>query len=244
MTQDRTSYPTASAVSVTLLAVLGLLLIWISSPVSVEAQEPLGENQLEDRVLAVVDEDPVLESDLERLTALGLVAPEPGEGQDAFRRRLLDALIEQRLRFHAIERFGFEEIPVQAVEGQVAEIKARFEDDAAFRDELARLGLDQQALRQLLTRQLMVLTYTEERLGPRIFVRDEDISAYYRNVLVPGLGPGTDVPPLETVREDIRRVLREQRLNEEIRTWTDELREEADIRIYADAPRDLPPVAQ
>ena len=160
--------------------------------------------QLEDRILAVVDEDPILDSDVERLVALGLIAPKPGESDDAFRRRLLEELIEQRLRFHAIERFGFEEVPVAAVDEQVAAIRARFPDQGSFAAELARLGLNERGLRQLLTRQLMVLTYVEERLGPRIFVRTEEIESYYRDVLTPKLkAGGAEVPPIEEVRDQM-----------------------------------------
>jgi hypothetical protein len=45
------------------------------------------------------------------------------------------------------------------------------------------------------------------------------------------------------VREEIRAVLREMRLNEEIERWTEELRQEADIVDYFDDPREeLPPL--
>jgi len=40
------------------------------------------------------------------------------------------------------------------------------------------------------------------------------------------------------VREKIREVLREQRLNEEIERWTEELRREADIEDYFDRSSD------
>lgn len=220
---------------------LGAALLAVGLTAPSAGMPPQERLELEDRILAVVDEDPILDSDLERLVALGLVAPAPDESPEAFRRRVLDALIEQRLRFHAIERFGFEEVPVAAIDEEIAQIRGRFEDEAAFRDELKRLGLSEKGLRQLLSRQLMVLTYIEERLGPRIFIRDQDIQAYYRQVLVPELGGDAAVPPIDEVRESIRRVLRERRLNEEIAKWSDELRDKADIRIYAEPPRSLPP---
>src|SRR5436309_9382155 len=69
---------------------------------------PLSKPALRDRVLAVVDEDPILASDVERVVRLGLDAPNPGESDEAFRRRVLNGLIEQRLQFHEIDRYGFE----------------------------------------------------------------------------------------------------------------------------------------
>jgi hypothetical protein len=53
------------------------------------------------------------------------------------------------------------------------------------------------------------------------------------------------VPPLDEVRDQIRAVLKEQRLNEELAKWTEELRRAADIHIYFDKPADqLPPVVK
>jgi hypothetical protein len=90
----------------------------------------------------------------------------------------------------------------------------------------------------------MVLIYVEERLGARVFVGLEEIQRYYNEVLVPALEEnGQPIPPQQEVREEIRAVLREMRLNEEIERWTEELRQEADIVDYFDDPREeLPPL--
>lgn len=210
------------------------------------ANTPVQKPELKDRVMAVVDEDPILASELEKVIALGLVQPREGESDVAFRRRVLNGLIEERLRFHEIDRFGFEQVPVDLIEKNVAEIRARFPSEEAFRRTLRDLGLTQQALRQLVARQLMVYTHVEEQLGPRVFVSLDDITAYYRNVLTPQMQKeGTPVPPLEDVRDRIRAVLKEQRLNEELDKWTEELRRAADIQVYFDPPpNQLPPVVK
>lgn len=202
--------------------------------------------ELKDRVMAVVDEDPILASELERVIALGLAQPLPGEADAQFRRRILNSLIEERLRFHEIDRFGFEQVPVDLIEKNVAEIRKRFPNEEAFRQTLRELGLSQQALRQLVARQLMVLTHVEEQLGPRVFVSLDDITAYYNNVLTPEMRKqGQPVPPMEDVRDQIRAVLKEQRLNEELVKWTEELRRQADIQVYFDKPAGpLPPVVK
>jgi hypothetical protein len=203
--------------------------------------------KLQDRVLAVVDEDPILGSDVERVIKLGLEQPKQGEAEPAFRRRVLNSLIEERLRFHEIDRFGFEQVPVDEIERNVAKIRARFPDDAAFQKALKEVGLDLKKLRQLVARQLLVFTYVDERLGPRVFVSLDDINRYYRTVLSPQVqSQGKQVPPVEDVREDIREVLRQQRLTTEVEKWTEELRREADVVIYPDQPAGgpLPPVVK
>lgn len=198
---------------------------------------------LVDRVVAVVDEDPILLSDLEQAIALGLVPAAAGETPGALRRRVLDGLVERMLWQHEIARFGFEEAPLAEVDRQLEALRARYPSDGAWKAELGRLGLDEARVRALLAHQLSVLRFVEERLGPRVFVGVDEIREHYEGVLVPELrARGDAVPPIEEVREAIRAVLKEERLNREIERWTADLRREADVVDYLDTDeRPLPP---
>jgi peptidyl-prolyl cis-trans isomerase SurA len=200
---------------------------------------------LQDRVQAVVDEDPILASDVERVIKLGLEKPNPDETDAQFRRRVLDGLIDQRLQFHEIDRFNFQQAPVDDIQKRVAEIRARYPDDAAFEKALKEVGLDVKSLRQLVARQLLVLTYVDERLGSRVFVGPDDINRYYREVLTPEMQKrGQPVPPLADMREDIREVLKQQKMTQEMTTWTKELRARADVVVYPAGNQPLPPVVK
>ncbi len=198
----------------------------------------------EDRILAVVDDDPILDSDLRQVVALGLMEPLEGEDDEALRRRVLEALVEQRLRFHEIDRFGFAQVPVEEVEEQYRAVEERLGGPQGLAEALREVDLDPQGLRQLLARQLMVVVYVEERLGPRIFVSLDDIQAYYEEVLTPEMADlGEPLPRIDEVREPIRALLKEGRLNEEIARWTGELRAEADVIDYFERGHEgLPPV--
>jgi hypothetical protein len=229
------------------LAALPILLVLAVPASPVLAQEREETNVLQDRVLAVVDEDPILASDVERVIKLGLEQAAPNENESQFRRRVLDGLIEQRLRFHEIDRFGFEQVPVAEIERNVAQIRSRFPDEASFQRALKDVGLDPKKLRQLVARQLLVLTYVDERLGPRVFVSLEDINRHYREVLAPEMRRrGQPVPPIDDVREDIREVLKQQKLTQEMEKWTQELRDQADVIVYGERPAGapLPPVVK
>ena len=134
------------------------------------------------------------------------------------------------------------QVPVEEIERQIAEIRARFPDEASFERRLLDLGMTRSTLAQLVARQIAVLVYIDERLGPRVFVSLDDIRDYYASTLTAEAEKrGEKVPPLEDVREDIRAVFREQRLNVELARWSEELRRNSDVESFYDEPVNLLP---
>lgn len=215
-------------------------------PAVADATGALAVDSIEvDRIVAVVDEDPIFFSDVERAIALGLVSTADGEDVEGLRRRVLDRLIDQRLQLHVVERYDFGPLPKAEVDRQVDSLRQQFGSSQAFDDQMRALGIDEAVLRQLLRRQLRVLIYVEERLGPKVFVDQEEVRAYYETTLLPALAAqGLDPVRFETVADDIRSLLREQRLNNEIDQWTETLRLEAEIiDLLERTDRPLPPVA-
>lgn len=227
---------------------LALLLLPLLPLVSATAQPASPESglRLQDRILAVVDEDPILHSDVELVVGLGLTERQEGEGEEDFRRRVLDQLIDQRLRFHEVGRFGEGAVPVEAIEEGVDNVVSQLDGEQQFLERLEAIGLTLAEVRQIVARQIAVIEYVNERLGPRVFVGLEDIRTYYEEVLVPTVvARGEEPPPLAEVREAVRQVLQSQRLNEEIERWTAQLRREADVQIVLDEyPEALPPVIE
>ncbi|MCG8457055.1 MAG: SurA N-terminal domain-containing protein [Holophagales bacterium] len=200
------------------------------APGQVAGEARIEPTVLVDRLVALVDEDPIFLSDLRRALALGFVADSADDDTGRRERRVLDRLIEERLRLHEVDRYDTAAIPDSEIERQFR----RIEDDAGGAEgldaRLLALGLDREGLETLLRRQLRVLTYVEERLGARIFVDEEEVEAHYLGPLARELAArGEDPPPLEEVRPAIRALLREQELNLEVARWTDRLRQEADI---------------
>lgn len=222
------------------LALLALIHLVESTTVAVAAPQ----RQPTDRILAVVDDDPILASEVRQILSFGLVEPMKDEDDRTLQRRALDFLIEVRLRFHEVDRFGFAEVPIDVVDEQMKSLRQRFGGEEELRQQLERLGLDQQGARQILARQVMVWVYVEERLGARVFVGLEDIQKYYDEMLVPQLvEQGDPIPPIQDVREPIRTLLHEQRMNDELERWTTELLQAADVEDFFDSNyASLPPV--
>lgn len=237
------SWCAAVLVTVMLLTVAPTCLVGQPRPGAAREEAP-GERRLVDRIVAIVDQAPIFQSEIDQVVELGLVQRGEGESLDGLRRRVLSELIDQRLRAQGVGRLGTRTVSIEEIETAVAELRATFEDEEAFEEQLRRSNTTLEELRQIFARQLAVVDYVDRRLGPRVFVSLEDIQTYYDEELVPALREqGTEPPPLSEVRETVREVLRERRLNEEIERWTRELRREADVQILVDDyPDELPPV--
>lgn len=187
-----------------------------------------------DRVAAVVDRQVITVSEVNQMVELRFFQRNSGESEDDFRHRILEALIAQALRFRDVERFGAEEIPKDSIEARVTEISKRFPTPADLDAALQRVELTPDELRALVKRQLQVEEYIQERFAPLVFVSNDEIDAYYRGTWSQQRRQrGLAIPPLAEVREEIRALLRSSRLQEEIEKWTTQLRERANVDIYA-----------
>ncbi|HEX3580168.1 MAG TPA: hypothetical protein VH087_00300 [Thermoanaerobaculia bacterium] len=193
-----------------------------------------GQAGVVDRVAAVVDRQVITVSEVNQMVELRFFPRNAGESEDDFRHRILEALIAQALRFRDVERFGAENIPKDSIEARVTEIAKRFPAPADLDAALRRVELTPDELRALVKRQLQVEEYIQERFAPLVFVSNDEIDAYYRGTWSQQRRQrGLAIPPLAEVREEIRALLRSSRLQEEIEKWTTQLRERANVDIYA-----------
>lgn len=211
-----------------------------------EQSDGAGIPEFVDRLVAVVDEDPIFFSDLRRARGLGLVTSAGLPSASENWRPILDGLVDQRLRAHEVDRYGMPPAPAAAVVEQIARLAEELGGEERLAAELATLGSSRAELERLLGQQLRIYAYVEERLAPRVLIDDAAIAAYYDQELRPEMAKqGQPLPPLAEVQAGIRAVLRERALNAEITSWTEELRQRALIRDLLDQPGDprhLPPI--
>jgi len=224
-----------------------VILLALAPPAAAQdpaARAPAAALRPVDRIVAVVDEDPIFFSDLQRALAFGFARP-GGEKGDF--RPVLDQLVDERLRAHDIDRYGVPPAPPEEIDAQLGRIEKEHGGAAALDAELAALGSNREELRRSIDLQLRILVYIDERLAPRVFVDDEELNTYYEGELAQEMArQGAARPAIGEVREGIRSVLRERKLNQEAARWTKELRESARITDLltgsAAADEELPPV--
>jgi hypothetical protein len=217
-------------------AVLLLLARPETPPAAPPTAAPAAGAVVLDRIAAVVGDEVILESEVEKLAAIRYLTPGPGESEKAYRDRILDEAVTDALRERELRKAG-------GLDPEPAEVEARFKDLAArvaaergvpFEEVLRSAGITRSEARSYVRRGLMLETFARERLSPSLRVTDAEIRAFYD-------GPFRDearkkglvtLPPMSEVTDEIVNLLRERKLNEAIAHWTDELRSSTRILIY------------
>lgn len=189
--------------------------------------------QIIDRIAALVDGQVIALSEIDQMVITRIHVPRSGESEDDFRRRVLDSMIAQALRRRDVERFGAPQVSPERIETRYEAVRARFASEEEFLDALARAEMTDEELRAILRRQVEVEAYIDERFAPQIFISLAEIGRFYRDVYVPqrqerGLAPVS----LDQAREEIRGIMRGERLEGELELWTRQLREQANVDIY------------
>ena len=180
-----------------------------------------------DRIAAVIDQQVLTVSEVGQMAEIRFFPRQPRQNDDEYRRAILDALIAQALRLRDVERFGAPDIAADVIDTRLQEIQARFASPDEFGQALVRAELTLEELQTLIKRQLQVETYILERFAPLVFVSNEEIEEYYRTSWT------RRAVALAEARNEIREILRSNRLAQDIERWTNRLRLQANVDVYA-----------
>lgn len=215
-------------------AVLAVLSVTASAPVAPVAP-------VADRIAATVDELAIPESEVRKAMAVSALAPVAGEGEAAFRARVLDALIDQKLQYREALRFA--PVPPEPAEVDAAMTRLKERLRGAGRDpdaEFAAAGMTQDEMRGALERQIVVQNYLAERFRPIAVADEERAREEYDKRYAPELRAAGQTPePFEKVTEEMRRRVQQRVFDEEVVKWMKETRQKAAIAVY-DAARPVP----
>ncbi|MEP7133251.1 MAG: hypothetical protein ABI914_08790 [Acidobacteriota bacterium] len=187
-----------------------------------------------DRIAATLDDVAIPESDVRKATAVSALRPEPGEDPDAFRRQVLDALIDQRLQYREALRFGPAVPDAAEVDAAMKNLRERLQREG--RDpavEFAQAGMTVEDVRSSLERQLVVQNYLQERFRP-IAIADQERAReeYDTRYAAERKAAGVPVEPFEAVAEEMRRRSQQRVFNDEAQKWMREIRQRARVAIY------------
>jgi peptidyl-prolyl cis-trans isomerase SurA len=195
----------------------------------------LGFAEVLDRIVARVNGHIILESDWE--DELRFEALMNGRSLEQLSSADVDAalhhLVDQELLEEQMRSADFTRASDAEVNQRIAEVRKLYpegQEEAGWSRILARYGITAEELQRHLALELDVSRLVEARLRPSVTIDADAIRNYYNHELLPRLrNSGAKEIPLEEASAGIREVLTEQRLNELLVAWLENLRSGSEI---------------
>ncbi len=193
-----------------------------------------GAGEIVDRIAAAVNDTAIPESEVREAMVVSALQPEAGEDPEAFRARVLDALIDQHLEYEDAVRFGPAPPDAAEIDAALEKLRERLKAEGKDPDaEFASAAMTPDDVRATLERQLIVARYLRERFAPIAFADEGTAREEYEKNYVPGqTAAGQPAAPFESVGEEMRKRSSERAFEEEVAKWLKELRQKSRISIY------------
>ena len=200
-----------------------------------------------DRIAATVNDSAIPESELRRAMVVSALERVPGETEDAYRTRVLDALIEERLEYDDAQRFGLAPPDAAEIGKAMANLRERLRASRKDPDtEFAAAGMSVEEVRASIERQLVIAAYVRERFAPVSYADEEQAREEYEKRYVPEEKEAGRTPaPYDQVAAEMRRRYSVRAFDEQVARWLKDLRQKARISIFrlpVAVPSDRTPV--
>lgn len=223
------------------IACLAALIVLPAGAQDQAAATPASSEATVDRVVAVVNRQTILESDVEDEMQLSVL--DPGTiGQDKMtEQQALDRLISRTLIQQQIRQ---EDLPAtepnpEVIAARITEmrnelptcVRAGCRTDDGWNTFLARHELTPARVENYVHNRLEILNFIEMRFRQGIRIAPEEIEKYYRETLSPQYPQGQKPPPLEQVSSRIEEILLEQKVNAVFDNWLANLRSQGQIEV-------------
>jgi parvulin-like peptidyl-prolyl isomerase len=181
-----------------------------------------------DRIVARVEDDIILQSQVRELHAFQEFVDGHSEGDD----KLLEELIEQWIVETEAAGVHFPQPAQSEVDRELARLKEHFANPEIYATRLNELGLTAAQVRQLLSRQIYVERYVDYKFRPSVLIEPAAIEAYYQNEFLPELAKNNQPDPgRAVVEEQIRELLVQRGISDMTAKWLDDTKSRLKIEI-------------
>jgi len=194
-----------------------------------------------DRIVATVNNHIILQSEWQDAVRYeAFVAGRPlDQLQARDRKAALDHLIDQELLREQMRSSGFPHAGSEEVEKRIQEIRKLYpsaESEAGWQAALARYGLTEDELKKRIALQVDIMGLVDARLRPNVVIDSKSIESYYSQELLPQLRQsGAQQVPLAEVTPKIKELLTQQKMNQMLVAWLQDLRSGSRIRTETES---------
>jgi hypothetical protein len=201
---------------------------------------PANQAKVLDSVVAIINGDVLLESDVEdeqRFELLQLLPESQNTRAGAAQRLIARTLILQEMK---AQNTPAPDITDAAIEKSLDQLRAQLPGCAHGRCAtasgwaafLGEHGLTPEEVHQRWRQRLVILNYLDLRFRSGIRIPKADIDAYYQKTIVTEFDKKhAQAPPLKTLSPKIQEILLQQQVNQQIGDWIKTLRQQGSVKI-------------
>ena len=174
-----------------------------------------------DKIVAWVDTDIILLSDVRELARYQSFVDEKAES-DA---QILDRLIDQWIVRNEAKAALFPQPSGEEVQRSLERLKRSFSSPEAYADREKQAGLTDEDIVRMLTAQLYLSNYLDSRFRASVQINEKDIEEFYQTRVLPRAQSRGQTPPtLDAARGFIQEALVQRAINERADQWLQESR--------------------
>jgi parvulin-like peptidyl-prolyl isomerase len=172
-----------------------------------------------DRVVARIENDVILLSDVRLLSHYQLLVEGKAEG-DA---EILDRLIDQWIVRNEANVARTPQPSDPDIDRAVQRLIQGFSSKEDFEARRKLAGLSEADVRRVTTDQLFLNSYLDSRFRPTVQVEEQQIQDFYKNALIPrAQARGTTPPTFDAAHDFIQEALIQRGINEQADRWLKE----------------------
>ena len=192
-----------------------------------------------DRIIAVVNGDVILESDVDEERRFEEVQPYRTIAEST-RAKLIERLVDRALILQQAALEPEDAVPDKDLDAQLATLRKdipqckqyQCETEAGWKKFLSDHGFTEAEFRVRWLQRMQLLKFIEVRFRNGIKIKDEEIQTYYEKTMLPEYARRNVTPPtLDTIKRRIEEVLLQQEVSALLEDWLKSLRAQGSVRI-------------
>jgi parvulin-like peptidyl-prolyl isomerase len=204
------------------------VMVAAQGPQAFGASAPPQSARVVDRIVARIEDDIILQSQVRELGAFQQLIEGHAESDD----KLLEELIEQWVVETEATASHFQQPAQSEVDREAARLREHFASPENYASRLNELGLSAAQVRELLIRQIYVERYVDYKFRPSVQIESADIDAYYKKELLPELAKKNQPSPDPAkVEQQIRELLIQRGISDLTAKWLDDTKSRLKIEI-------------
>jgi hypothetical protein len=181
----------------------------------------LGAQEIVDRIVARVENDVILLSDIQLLRRYQQLV----DGKSETEGQILDRLIDQWIVRTEADVAHFPHPSEVDVDRGVQRLQKSFVSQEEYETRKRQSGLSDSEIRAIVASQLYLSNYLDSRFRPGLQIDPKAIEEFYRTGVVPvAKRRGQEPPSLEAARDAIEEALVQSGINEQADRWLKESR--------------------